>query len=344
MRGLAVFAAMTSVALAGERPEILAGYDRLDIPADHRSGLVQGSVWYPAGTRTYAALVGDNPVFRGTRALVGADVQKGSYPLVVLSHGSGGNMDSLGWLSSGLARRGALVLAVNHPGSTSGDSSPRRSARFGERVRDLSSALDHLLDDPVFGPLVDRDRIYSLGFSLGGITALQSAGLEYRAEIYGDYCLENPASPGCVFFGKGGVDFHAVDEKLTEGNYADFRLAGVIAVDPGAPFAIAQDSIATMKKPVLFINLGEQDSLWREVNEGPKGSDLAGRLENAAYAEISPADHFSFLGLCKPEGAALLKEEQDDPVCDEPEGADRAAVHQRVVEVVSRFLELERDG
>ncbi|MTI42802.1 putative dienelactone hydrolase [Roseibium hamelinense] len=316
----------------------LAGYDRFDFKADHRAGLVQASLWYPAGTSTYAAPVGDGPVFQPARALIGAAIKPGHYPLVVLSHGSGGNMDGLGWLSSELAKDGAMVLAVNHPGSTSGDSSPRRSARFAERVWDLSAALDHVLATPDFVQHVDRDRIYALGFSLGGTTVLQGMGLEFRAKRLGDYCAENAEAPGCDFYGSGGVDFRKADFDLTDGNYRDTRYAGTIAVDPGFPFGFTEESIASMDKPALLINLGSQETIWWAVNVGDKGARLAEKLPNAEFVEISPATHFSFLAECKEAGPQILRAEQDDPVCDEPQGVDRVDVHRRAVDAVSRFL------
>ncbi|WP_417684510.1 alpha/beta hydrolase family protein [Roseibium sp.] len=318
----------------------LPGYDRFDIRSAHRSQLMQASVWYPAGSRTYAVPVGDSPLFHGTRALIGPKIAEGKYPLVVLSHGSGGNMDNLGWLSSGLAQRGAIVLAVNHPGSTSGDSSPRRSARFSDRVRDLSAALDVFLSDPEFGPKVDRSMIYPLGFSLGGSAALQSVGLELKAEKIGDYCAENPVAPGCDFYGKGGVDFRKVDIGFTDGSYGDPRFSGTIAVDPGWPFAFTRESLSQMEKPVLLINLGNQDTLPEMVNVGERGSGMASLLPNATHVEIAPAEHFTFLALCKDKAHFILMEEGDDPICDDPEGADRAAVHRQVIDAISGFLKL----
>ncbi len=317
----------------------LAGYDRFDIKAAHRSQLMQGSVWYPAGSKTYAVPVGDNPLFHGTRALIGPSISKGRFPLVVLSHGSGGNMDSLGWLSSELALRGAIVLAVNHPGSTSGDSSPRRSTRFSDRVKDLSAALDLLLNDPEFGPRIDRSRVFSLGFSLGGGAALQTIGLKLEAARIGEYCADHPVAPGCDFYGKGGVDFRQVDFSFTDGDYGDPRLMGTIAVDPGWPFAFTRESLEQMEKPVLLINLGTQETLHPMVNVGEKGSAMASLLPNATYVQIAPAEHYTFLALCKDNARALLAEEDDDPICDDPAGADRSDVHRQVIDAVWEFLD-----
>lgn len=340
MKHLLFAAGLLGSLVTGAEAETLSGYDRFDIKASHRSHLIQGSVWYPAGSRTYAVPIGDNPIFHGTKALIGPKIADGKFPLVVLSHGSGGNMDSLGWLSSELALRGAMVLAVNHPGSTSGDSSPRRSTRFSDRVHDLSAALDLFLNDQEFGPKVDRSKIFSLGFSLGGGAALQSIGLTLKASKIGDYCADNPKAPGCDFYGKGGVDFRNVDFDLTDGNYADPRLAGTIAVDPGWPYAFTDESIASMEKPVLLINLGSQETLPFQVNVGQQGSGMADRLPNATHVEIAPSNHFSFLALCKEKARFILQEEGEDPICDNPAGSDRGIVHRQVIDAVSDFLQL----
>ena len=318
--------------------EPLAGYDRFDVVAAHRAVLVPGSVWYPASARTYAITIGDNSVFHGTRALVGAAAQGGKHPLILLSHGSGGNMDGLGWLSSELAMRGALVVAVNHPGTTSGDSSPRRTPRIDQRAKDLSAALDTMLADPSFGPLIDRSRISALGFSLGGTTVIDLAGGRFERAKYRDYCQRFPDQGDCVFFRKGGVDFDHLPEEM-EADVRDPRISSIVAVEPGLTDALSQDSIAAMTLPVLLVGLGAPNP-WRAVDVTASGSNLLAGLPNASLEMIRPASHFTFLGLCRPEAAKLLEDEQDDPVCTDPEGSNRATIHARVIDAVARFLGL----
>ncbi|WP_404934246.1 alpha/beta hydrolase family protein [Nitratireductor sp. L15S-10] len=326
---------LTGAAMA----EPYAGYDRLTVKADHRPSVLAASLWYPAGTPTYRGLVGDNAVFEGTSAYVGAAVAEGRFPLFVLSHGSGGNMDTVSWLSSALALRGAMVLAVNHPGSTSGDSSPRRSLRLDERAADLSAALDALLNEPAFADHVDRSRIASLGFSLGGATALNLAGLRFDPGAYADYCARmGEHGQDCVFFAKGGVDLTALPEGFGV-EMRDDRITRAIAIDPGMTYAATPESIGRTKTPVLLINLGEAN-LFKAADVGPDGSNLAARLPSALLKTIAPAHHFTFLAECKPEGAAMLAAEKDDPVCDDPEGTDRAAVHEAIVEEIAAFAGL----
>jgi predicted dienelactone hydrolase len=118
----------------------------------------------------------------------------------------------------------------------------------------------------------------------------------------------------------------------------DPRISAVIAADPGFSFVATADSVAAMAMPVLLVSLGA-DHLFPAADVSASGSGLAKALPDARHVVIAPAHHFSFLGLCKPEGAAILREEEDDPVCDEPAGGDRATVHAAVVEAVMGFLD-----
>lgn len=316
----------------------LAGYDQFTVKASHRNGPVAASLWYPVGTPTYRGLVGDNRVFKGTSASMGAAVAKGRHPLVVLSHGSGGNMDGLGWLSSQLALRGAMVLAVNHPGSTTGNPSPRRSVRLDERAADLRAALDTVLSDPNFAPHIDTKRITSLGFSLGGATALNLAGARLDRGQYKDYCTRFKDESDCVFLSKGGVDLAQLPEAF-DSDMRDSRIASAVAVDPAFTYAFTDDSIAGMKLPILLLNLGDAKR-WKASDVTDKGSDLLRRLPDAHYVAIEPAHHFNFLAECKPEGRKLLEQEADDPVCDDPPGTDRRQVHGKIIERIAAFLRL----
>lgn len=335
MKPLKLAATALSLATAAQATDV--GYDRLDVIAAHRAAPVAASVWHPAGARTYRGLIGDNAVFEGVPAFVGAAVAEGRFPLVLLSHGSGGNMDNLGWLPSALAAEGVMVLGVNHPGSTSGDSSPRRSVDLAARAADLSAALDALLAEPAFGSRVDRSRITALGFSLGGATALALGGLRFDPAAYPAYCARlGEAAVDCAFFAKGGVAPEAMPANWNSA-MDDPRVSAVIAADPGFSFVATPDSVAGMAVPVLLISLGADD-LFLAADVSATGSGLAGALPDARHVVVAPAHHFSFLGVCKPAGAAILREEQDDPVCDEPAGGDRAAVHAAVIAEVLGFL------
>ncbi|MEM9973599.1 MAG: alpha/beta fold hydrolase [Pseudomonadota bacterium] len=337
MKRLALLAMLALSQAAPVAAEMLPGYDRFDLKADHRARPIAASVWYPAANATYRAPVGDGPIFEPTFAFIGPAIAEGEHPLVLLSHGSGGNADSLGWLANGLVENGAIVLAVNHPGSTSGDSSPRRSVDLEARANDLTTALDMVLADPAFASFIDPDRIGVVGFSLGGATALGLAGVRFDGAAQDANCSTGPDAADCAFFHLGGVRF--ADYAGFEADSRDPRISRAVSVDPGFGGAVDPKSLQGALAGITLINLGDVDRL-AAADVGPDGNDLANRLPEASYLEISPAHHFTFLGTCKPGAAALLEEEQDDPICTDPEGTDRAAVHGQLIDAIAFGLDL----
>ncbi|MDO5641058.1 MAG: hypothetical protein Q4G26_01535 [Paracoccus sp. (in: a-proteobacteria)] len=317
--------------------DTLPGYDRLDIDATHRARLIAASIWYPAGGANYVVPIGDGPIFEPTRAIFGAAVAEGRHPLVLLSHGSGGNADGLGWLSAGLAMRGAIVLAVNHPGSTSGDSSAWRSLDMGARAGDLGAALDQVLADPAFAAFIDTDRIHTVGFSLGGATALGLGGARLDAEVQQANCTANPQAADCRFFLRRGVDFRQAQG--FDADTRDERVSRVVAVDPGFLGALNTVSLTGMA-PVHLVNLGEGADLIAAADAGPDGHDLVTRIAGATYSVFAPASHFSFLGTCKPGAEDILADDDDDPICTDPAGTDRPALHQALIADIAGALGL----
>ncbi len=337
MKRLALLAMLALPHAGPVAADMLPGYDRFDLTTDHRARPVAASIWYPAANPTYRAPVGDGPIFDPTFAFIGPAIAEGEHPLVLLSHGSGGNADSLGWLTSGLVANGAMILAVNHPGSTSGDSSPRRSVDLEARANDLTAALDMILADPAFAPFINADRIGVVGFSLGGATALGLAGVRFDGAVQDANCSTGPEAADCVFFRLGGVRF--ADYTGFEADARDPRISRAVIVDPGFGGAVDPETLQGALAGITFINLGDADRLGA-ADVGPNGNDLVNRLPDASYVEIAPANHFTFLGTCKPRAAALLEEEQDDPICTDPEGTNRAAVHVQLIDAIASGLGL----
>ncbi|MCB1755123.1 MAG: hypothetical protein KDJ38_06355 [Gammaproteobacteria bacterium] len=301
---------------------------------------IAASIWYPAGTSIYQAPVGKNAIWQGTKAYIGAAIKAGKYPLVLLSHGSGGNMDGIGWLSSALALRGAMVLAVNHPGTTSGDSSPRRTMYLGQRAADLHAALDQVLANPDFAPYIDTDRISAIGFSLGGTSVLNLAGLQFDRDAYAAYCDKfADQAQDCVFGKRGGVDFHHLPEDF-EATGTDPRISQIVAIEPGMTYAVNENSLKAATDPVLLVRLGRENG-WLAADFGETGSNLLDRMADARAVTFAPAYHLTFLGECVPGAAELLKQMEDDPICSDPAGTDRGDIHRQIVDAISGFLNLD---
>jgi len=133
------------------------------------------TIWYPARAGTLMAEhhVGPPaaPLFTLGRWADDGPMLEGRFPLVTLSHGTGGSAEIMSWLARDLASRGYIVAGVNHPGNNAVE--PYTAEGFmlwWERARDVSAVIDLVLADPPIGPHIDANRIGAMGFSLGGYT------------------------------------------------------------------------------------------------------------------------------------------------------------------------------
>lgn len=314
-------------------------FDRFAFQAPHRADPVAAGIWSPVGTETYAGQVGGNAVFQPVDAYIGAALPDEEMPLIVVSHGSGSSIDGTAWLAAGLAERGALVLVLNHPGTTSGDSSPRRTVRLSERAADVSAALSHVLADPYFAERIDTDRISALGFSLGGSTVLGLAGLRLNSDAYRAFCeTHEETAQDCLFLMRGGVDFDNLPPEFSA-DMSDPRFGRFVAVDPGFTYAATPESAAAIDRPVQLVTLGD-NSPWFTTDLRAEGSGLAEILPNSEHSLIPNAYHYSFLPLCTPHAPFILMEEGEDPICDDPENGDRATAHDASIQAIARFLDL----
>lgn len=314
----------------------LPGYMPLAVAADHRPMPMQGALWYPASTTSAPEItIGADAVFVGTAALDAPAPAPGLHPLIVLSHGSGGNVDNLGWLAKALVANGAIVIGVNHQGSTSRDSDPVASIAIWNRTDDISALLDWALANPDLAPQIDAAHITVLGFSMGGATALHLAGARQSAAAFAGYCTgKGQTAPDCSFPRSGGVDFTRLPARW-EADLSDPRITAAIAVDAGFSHAMRTGDITI---PTLLINLGTKGAPWQAFGTGPEGSNLAARIARAEYVEIPGAIHYTFLGDCTFAAPLLLWATGEDAICSDPTGTSRAAAHHQIAAAVIRFL------
>jgi predicted dienelactone hydrolase len=251
-----------------------------------------------------------------------------------MSHGSGGNAERLGWIASELAAAGMIVVAPNHPGTTSNDSDPFQTVKTWERPADLSAALDYILTSPPLGITPDQGRVGVLGYSLGGYSALGLAGVRLSKAAFITYCTQHPEELDCGWMLKAGVDFSAIDPALYEGSNRDPRVSVTVAVDPALPAAMQPDSLAALATKTLIINLGSPDTL----PQGLKSDQIAAQIPGAHYHAVPGAHHFSFLPECSGLGFVIIGIAGDDNICSDFGFADRAAVHAEVLGQVLPFL------
>jgi predicted dienelactone hydrolase len=310
------------------------GYLATEIEVDHRDVPVPLHLWYPATADAPRAVLGEDPLFEGHTARPGATPLGEPAPLVLLSHGSGGNGPGLGWLAASLAERGMIVAAPDHPGTTSGDSLPARTVMPWERAWDVVAIHERMRRDPPGGLVPDRDRVAAMGFSLGGHTALRVVGAQLSKDAFIDYC-EGRDEWDCGWLRRGGVDFEAIEPLLYEGRDRDPRIDVAVAVDPGLTQATTAESLAEVEAEVLVVSLGSESAIDAAMEAG----DVVDALPDARHVFVEGSWHFSFLPLCKPLPPELLAEMTEGEAICEDAGRPRAEIHAELRDVIGDYLE-----
>ena len=234
MNRLAIFAASAAFSAVAANAAEGPGFERIALEVSHHETALRGAIWYPPGTGGESLRLGENAVFAGVPVREGAAVAAGRHPVVLLSHGLGGRFETFAWLPTGLAERGAVVVAVNHPKSTTWDFDLHQAVDHWTRVQDLQAALDYVLNDARWSRSVDESTIATVGFSYGGWTALSMGGVTGNLDGFVRYCerYEDRASD-CRDPARAGIDPRDLDADLWDASYKDERIAAVAAIEPG---------------------------------------------------------------------------------------------------------------
>ncbi len=318
-----------------------AGFRSMTVPAAHHGRNMSGALWYPSAGGGEAVSFGENGVFHGNQVLDGARMADGPFPVILASHGLGSHIGALAWLTVGLAEAGALVVSVNHPNSTWRDFDLQEGLKHWTRAQDLLAALDWLAARPEIAAHADLSRIYAVGFSAGGWTALALGGLRADLERYAAYCETASPSPWqCADLAARGADLEAYSAEDWNAGRKDGRIRAVAAIDPSLTYGLGRVHARDLVDRVLLIGLGSAETRLRATDFSETGSGFAALLPDAEIETMAPAAHFSALPPCKPRGPEILAAEGDDPVCDDPPGTDRAALHKRIVARIAVFLGL----
>ena len=135
-------------------------------------------IWYP----TYDSLTREEVVkdrrlpFKTIKTVKNATIVNQKFPLLLVSHGTGGNRFSLTWFIEKMVKQGYIVVSVDHYGNSTFNKLPREFVKWWERAIDIKYILTQVLEDPILGPKIDTSKIGGVGFSLGGYTNIALAG------------------------------------------------------------------------------------------------------------------------------------------------------------------------
>lgn len=297
------------------------------------------TVWYPTQAGQNPKNVGENPAFFGVSVVENAAVPTDTHPLVVLSHGYGGNWRNLSWLAAELAKQGYIVAAPEHPGTTTFDKSPAAAEKLWERPKDLSRVIDALIANPALAGRIDTTRIAAVGHSLGGWSVAELAGARFDTARFMRDCHQRSNPQVCGFSTKLGINKNQQFARQLDGNLRDPRIRAVVSLDLGFARGFSPKTLSTIPVPFLVIAAGVDIA---DLPANQESGYLAANLpkKSSRYVLIADATHFSFMQLCKPGAEALIDRETpgDSVVCKDGHGRDRQAIHQQIAALIIPFL------
>jgi len=213
--------------------------------------------------------------------------ESGSYPLIMISHGSGGEYSNHTWLIQSLVENGFMVAGLNHPMNTTRDNTDEGVISVWERPRDITVLLEHLLNESRWASLIDEKRIGAAGFSSGGYTVLSLSGAIYDWKQMSDYCSGPERGRDCDL----ATDSSKVDFSKSSASYQDNRIKSVFAMAPAVGAAITKDSLNEIKIPV-FIIASEDDEL---VSTKYGAIRYAENIPRSTLVLLPTGGHFIFL-------------------------------------------------
>lgn len=299
---------------------------------------IEAALWYPTSDKGKPELVGENIAFLGTLALRDAQPIAHSHPLLLVSHGYGGNWRNLNWLASQMARQGYIVAAVDHPGTTTLNKETRAAQQLWRRPHDLTLLLDYLLKTPELAGPVDLDRIAAVGHSLGGWTVIELAGGLFTAGSFLEDCKTHQALGGCKLAQVLGIDKPESATPLAASR-RDARIKAVVSLDLGLARGFTPQSLAQISLPVLVMGAqADSDDVPARLESGYLFDSLPQNRRH--YVSVTGATHFSFMQECKPGAEALIEAQDpgDGIVCRDGGSLSRQAIHQQLFTTISQFL------
>jgi predicted dienelactone hydrolase len=293
-------------------------------------------IWYPT-TDSKA------PTFKeGFPFIVEPTVRNGKlpeqkYPLVMISHGTGGGRLTLEWLADTLVKQGFIVAAVDHWGNTYDNKIPIDFVTPWQRAQDISFVLTQLLKEPSLSNAIDTRRIGAAGFSIGGYTVIALAGAKlnlaalekFTTSAEGKAEIDVPEFPGLA---------ETIDEKQVKASFAkspplkDKRIKAVFTICPAIGLAGHPDrsQFRNVDIPVYIVG-AESDRMTPIKTNALHYHKMLPKSK--LYIVPGKTGHYVFLN----EANADLKKTGAETFNDDP-SVNRKAVHQQVGGMAVQFF------
>jgi predicted dienelactone hydrolase len=251
-------------------------------------------------------------------------------PLIMFSHGAGGNGSLYAWFGEYLASRGYLVAMLYHFRANTYDSSALYVRnRIWQRPHDLSLDISYLLQDKVWGPRIDAGRIGVAGHSQGGFTSLWIGGAKVNPDLFLKYqriWKNNEMVPAYI------REQMKVDAEPAH-DLRDDRVRAAFAMAPGdiQGFGMDEAGLRQMAIPAYII-VGAGDTTT------PSEGNAAFAAKYIPHAQLDvlpgPIGHEIFDNECDQIGRDNFPE-----ACNHAPGVDRVKLHAHIGNAALRFFD-----
>ncbi|MGG6237453.1 alpha/beta hydrolase [Nodosilinea sp. AN01ver1] len=196
-------------------------------------------------------------------------------PLVVISHGLGGNRSTFAYLAEHLASHGLAVAVVEHPGSSAAQIEALLGGRADEAIRpeemisrpiDIQRVLDDLAlaaRDSALGRRLDLERIGVLGQSLGAYTTLALAGATVSPSVLEQRCPPQLSSQINLSL---LVQCPVLTLPQPLPPLGDRRVQAAIAINPLDSAIFGPEGVANIDVPLMIVS-GSADTVTPALAE-----------------------------------------------------------------------------
>ena len=273
------------------------GQTTIELIDKERQRPIKTEIWYPTMDTTKENITANYPFVLPPTSKDAAIIPN-QLPLILFSHGTGGNRISQFWLASELVGNGYIVASVNHFGNTLDNKIPENFVKIWDRPIDISYLLDHLLESPKWGASIDTTKIGMAGFSLGGYTGIALAGAVTDYQLLKQFANSEQGQSEFILPELGDIRHLITNELVAKGNTAydtlkDNRISAFVLMAPALGQAFnSAEQFQLINKPMLFIGAENDERTPVQTN----AKHYHQLIQHSTYIELpGKIGHYIFM-------------------------------------------------
>lgn len=308
-----------------ERGKFQIGVREFEWSDHERKRIIKVAVWYPTPESSeeikYLA-------FKG-HAKKDATVTKDHFPLILVSHGTGGHRYNQFYISEFLASFGYIVAAIEHPHNNAFDNKDQGTvSNLWHRPKDVSFVLDRLLNSQIISSHIKHEEIGFIGHSIGGYTGFVIAGAIPNFRLLIDYCQDHPEDHLMCQKAQVEQGLHT-NYTFDFSKLRDQRVKALLVMAPALGQAFERRDMEKVDIPILLIASGQDEVLIKPYNILRY---LKALPKDIQYVEFPKAGHYVYLHEC-PFIVGMIAGEACKDV-----GVSRSEIHPKLKKLCLEFF------